>query len=156
MALAMETVDIKNTEGLTTPDQVNWIELVDRIQRDEPAALEDLYRIFSKGMRFYLCRQLGPQDLDDRVHDCFLIVVQAIRRGDLREPERLMGFARTVVRRQIAGHIDAAVQARKQQVDLDSSAPLTDSTRDPEEELAAREQQQLAVSVLKGISKRDR
>jgi DNA-directed RNA polymerase specialized sigma24 family protein len=42
---------------------------------------------------------LGPQDLDDRVHDTFLIVVQAISKGDLREPERLMGFVRTVVRR---------------------------------------------------------
>jgi hypothetical protein len=46
-----------------------------------------------------LCRQLGPQDLDDKVHDTFLIVVQAIRKGELREPERLMGFVHTVVRR---------------------------------------------------------
>ena len=156
MAVATESAETPKSEVNTITDPVNWMDLVDRIQRDEPAALEDLYRIFSKGMRFYLCRQLGPQDLDDRVHDCFLIVVQAIRRGDLREPERLMGFARTVVRRQIAGHIDSAVQTRRSQVDLDSSAPLTDSSRDPEEELAAREQHQLAVSVLKGISRRDR
>jgi RNA polymerase sigma-70 factor (ECF subfamily) len=137
-------------------DQPDWGELVDRIQRDEPSALEELYRIFSKGMRYYLCRQLGPQDLDDKVHDCFLIVIQAIRRGELRDPERLMGFARTIVRRQIAGHIDIAVQQRKQQVDLDVGAPLPDSHVSPEVAAMTKEEEQLAVSVLKGISRRDR
>jgi len=53
--------------------------------------MEELYRVFSRGIRFYLCRQLGPQELDDKVHDTFLIVVQAICRGELRDPDRLMG-----------------------------------------------------------------
>jgi RNA polymerase sigma-70 factor (ECF subfamily) len=142
------------TQGEQT--QPDWARLVLRIQQNEPAALEELYRIFSKGMRYYLCRQLGPQDLDDRVHDSFLIVVQAIRRGDLREPERLMGFARTIVRRQIAGHIDNAVQVRRQQVDLDTSAPLPDAGKSPEAAAMSNEEEALAVSVLKGISRRDR
>ena len=68
--------------------------------------MEELYRVFSRGIRFYLCRQLGAQDLDDRVHETFLIVTQAIRRGDVREPERLMGYVRTVVRRQVAAYIE--------------------------------------------------
>jgi RNA polymerase sigma factor (sigma-70 family) len=139
-----------------SPDQPNWLDLVERIQRDDSSALEELYRIFSKGMRYYLCRQLGPQDLDDKVHDCFLIVIQAIQRGELRDPERLMGFARTIVRRQIAGHIDVAVQQRKQQVDLDVGAPLPDSHVSPEIAAMTNEEEQLAVSVLKGISRRDR
>ena len=74
-----------------------------KIKLDDQSGMEELYRIFSRGVRFYLCRQLGPQDLEDKVHDTFLIVVQAVRRGELREPERLMGFVRTVVRRQVAG-----------------------------------------------------
>src|SRR5271154_5695630 len=86
-----------------TSSQPVWADLVDKIKLNDTAGLEDLYRVFSRGVRFYLCRQLGPQDLDDRVHDCFLVVIQAIRKGDLREPERLMGFVRTIVRRQIAG-----------------------------------------------------
>jgi RNA polymerase sigma factor (sigma-70 family) len=140
----------------SSPDQPNWADLVDRIQREDTSALEELYRIFSKGMRYYLCRQLGPQDLDDKVHDCFLIVILAIRRGELRDPERLMGFARTIVRRQIAGHIDVAVQQRKQQVDLDVGAPLPDSHLSPEAAAMTKEEEHLAVSVLKGISRRDR
>ena len=61
-----------------------WAELVEKIRRNESDGLEELYRVFSKGVRFYLCRQLGPQDLDDRVHDTFIIVAQAIQRGELR------------------------------------------------------------------------
>ncbi len=156
MSLLAEVLPGTISDNVGDPEQPNWEQLVERIRKDDPVALEDLYRIFSRGMRYYLCRQLGPQDLDDRVHDSFLIVVQAIRRGDLREPERLMGFARTIVRRQIAGHIDVAVQQRKQQVDLDTSAPLPDSGISPEAAAMTREEEALAVSVLKGISRRDR
>lgn len=118
--------------------------------------MEELYRVFSRGIRFYLCRQLGPQDLDDRVHDCFLIVVQAIRKGDLREPERLMGFVRTIVRRQIAGHIEVAVQVRKQQVDIETSGAIADRRLDPERFAIGQQEEELAASVMKGISVRDR
>ncbi len=155
MSLVAEVLQ-NSAPGNGEPHQPDWAILVARIQQDDKLALEELYRIFSKGMRYYLCRQLGPQDLDDRVHDSFLIVVQAIRRGDLREPERLMGFARTIVRRQIAGHIDTAVQQRRLQVDLDTSAPLPDSGLSPEAAAMTNEEEALAVSVLKGISRRDR
>lgn len=87
--------------GAPHPD-VDWLDLVERIRCGDPSGMTDLYALFSRGVRFYLCRQLGPQELDDKVHDTFLIVVQAIRRGELREPERLMGFVRTIVRRQVA------------------------------------------------------
>jgi len=153
------------TTGTTTdkePVQIagqpvyDWAKLVARIQANEEAAMEELYRIFSRGIRFYLCRQLGPQDLDDRMHDCFLAVIQAIRKGELREPERLMGFVRTIVRRQIAGQIDVAVHTRKSQIDLDSTGPLPDRGRTPETEAIGKQEEQIAVSVLKGIFRRDR
>src|SRR5665647_1390525 len=98
--------------GGGSPPQQNarWEQLVEQIRAGEAEGMESLYRVFARGVRFYLCRQLGPQELDDKVHDTFLIVVQAIRRGELREPERLMGFVRTVVKRQLAAYIDHAVQ----------------------------------------------
>ena len=61
-----------------------WVDLVERIKTEDQSGMEELYRVFSRGVRFYLCRQLGPQDLEDKVHDTFLIVVQAVRRGELR------------------------------------------------------------------------
>jgi RNA polymerase sigma factor (sigma-70 family) len=133
-----------------------WVELVEKIKAEDPAGMEELYRVFSRGVRFYLCRQLGPQDLEDKVHDTFLIVVQAVRRGELREPERLMGFVRTVVRRQVAAHIDQAVHTRRQQVGLDTGTTVVDLNRDPEETAIQQEHEQIAKRVLHSISKRDR
>ena len=134
----------------------NWALLVDRIRANEDAALEELYRIFSKGIRYYLCRQLGTQELDDKVHDTFLIVVQAIQRQELRDPERLMGFVRTVVRRQVAAYIGSAVQSRRDYVDLDAGAAVIDGQRNPEETAMARETVDIMKTVLSSISARDR
>ena len=109
-----------------------WVQLVNRIREGDNSAMEELYAVFSKGIRFYLCRQLGTQELDDKVHDTFLIVVQAIKRGDLREPERLMGFVRTIVRRQVAAYIGDAVQTRRDYVDLEAGSGIPDSGANPE------------------------
>jgi RNA polymerase sigma-70 factor (ECF subfamily) len=118
--------------------------------------LEELYRVFSRGVRFYLCRQLGPQDLDDRVHDTFIIVAQAIQRGELREPDRLMGYVRTIVRRQVAAQIEDNVLSRRQQFDLDWGLAVRDTGSNPEQAAIRQENQQIAVKVLKSIAPRDR
>lgn len=154
--MTQTSFDSQNSADLPAETAIEWLVLVERIKSNDAAGMEELYRLFSKGMRYYLCRQLGPQDLDDRVHDCFLVVVQAIRRGELREPDRLMGFVRTIVRRQIAGHIDNAIQTRRQMVDLDTTHGLADATENPERAVVSRQQEQLAFEVLKGISSRDR
>ena len=134
----------------------HWEQLVEQIRVGDPAGMEELYRVFARGVRFYLCRQLGPQELDDKVHDTFLIVVKAIRRGELREPERLMGFVRTVVRRQVAAHIDHAVQSRRDRVDVESGIHIVDSRSNPEEVLVVKQRAQAVALALRSISGRDR
>lgn len=135
---------------------VDWAALVAQIKAGEDAGLEFLYRQFSRGIRYYLCRHLGPEELDDRVHDTFLVVVQAIKKGDLREPERLMGFVRTIVRRQVAGYIDQAVQTRRDQADIECGVTVIDSKGDPEQQAIALQKKQLMKAVLDSLSKRDR
>src|SRR3981081_341396 len=76
----------------------DWKTVVEQIRAGEPPGEEDLYRNLATGARLFLQRRLGTQDVEDLVHDLFVIVVETIRRGDLREPERLMGFVRTVRR----------------------------------------------------------
>lgn len=133
-----------------------WSELVGKIMQDDGAAYEELYRVFSRGVRFQICRQLGPQDLDDRVHEVFLIVAQAIRRGDLRDPARLMGYVRTVVRRQVAAHIEEAGLKRRQYTDIELGLAVRDGGANPEQEAIARQQHEIAWAVLKAINRRDR
>jgi RNA polymerase sigma-70 factor, ECF subfamily len=133
-----------------------WITLVDRIQRGEIDGMAELYQLFSKGIRFYLCRQLGPQELDDKVHDTFLVVVQAIRRGELREPQRLMGFVRTVVRRQVAAHIDKVVHDRRDQAEIDQNLKVIDPRENPEESAIFEQRNKIIRRVLDELSPRDR
>jgi RNA polymerase sigma factor (sigma-70 family) len=145
-------------ERTENPHQItDWASLVQRVKAGEPVAMEELYGIFAKGIRYFLLRNLGPDDLDDKVHDCFVIVTQAIRNGDLREPERLMGYVRTVVKRQIAGSIDVAVQQRRNRVEFDDSLfSVTDWRDNPESAVMNRQRADIARRVLDGVSRRDR
>lgn len=127
-----------------------------RIRRGDNSGLEELYALFARGIRFYLCRQLGPQELDDKVHDAFLIVVQAIKRGDLREPERLMGFVRTVVRRQVAAYIDGVVHSRREELHLDVGVRVADGRNNPEQDAAFQQKVEFMSSILRNLSDRDR
>jgi RNA polymerase sigma factor (sigma-70 family) len=141
-------------EGLQIPD---WSNLVTGIREGNPGAMAELYGIFAKGIRYFLLRNLGPAELDDKVHDCFVIVTQAIQNGDLREPERLMGYVRTVVKRQIAASIDIAVQQRRSRVEFeDSMFGLSDWRDNPEHNVIALQRAEIARKVLNGISRRDR
>ena len=144
------------TEPVTKFAEPPWSELVEQIRNGDSAALEQMYRIFSTGVRFYLCRQLGPQDLDDRVHDAFLIIVQSIQKGELREPERLMGYVRTIVRRQVAAQIDDNIKARHNQADLDFGMTLSDHHPNPERSAIEHESEELAMRILNSLPRRDR
>jgi RNA polymerase sigma-70 factor (ECF subfamily) len=131
---------------------VDWPGLVMRIQNEDETGMEDLYRLFARGVGFYLRRQLGVQDLDDKVHDVFLIVVQAIRRGELREPDRLMGFVRTVVRRQVAAHIDQVVHSRR---NVDVGVLLADGGLNPEQRVVLQQKVDLMREILGRLSETD-
>jgi RNA polymerase sigma-70 factor (ECF subfamily) len=136
--------------------QINWTELVTKIQANDQPALEQLYSLFSRGIKFLIVRQLGRQDIDDRVHDTFVIVVNAIQRGDLREPERLMGFVRTIVRRQIASFIEKNYTRRRDELDIDGTVKIADSHNNPEQEAIKTQNSQLMEEILSDCSRRDR
>jgi RNA polymerase sigma factor (sigma-70 family) len=139
------------------PPASDWAQLVSRIRDGESEAMAELYAVFGRGIRYFLLRNLGPVDLDDKVHDCFVIVTQAIQNGDLREPERLMGYVRTVVKRQIAASIDVAVHQRHSRVDFeDALLSISDWRENPERKVIAKERAELARKVLNSVSRRDR
>ena len=145
----------QTSDTYTTP-AVDWTMLVSRVQAGEAEGLDQLYRLFARGIRFHLCRQLGSQELDDKVHDTFLVVVQAIQKGDLREPDRLMGFVRTIVRRQVATYIAERIATRREQMDLNFGSRLKDVKTDLERTAISSESRVLIRAVLERMSARDR
>lgn len=162
----VEETESSNSEGAKpgavdaaaagSPPARSWTPLVEQIRAGNSEAMTELYRTFSRGIRYYLCRQLGSQDLEDKLHDTFLIVVQAIQRDELRDPEKLMGFVRTVVRRQVAAYIDDAVHTRRDFTDLEMGGRVPDFRGNPEQRAMVDEKAEIMTKVLGGISRRDR
>ncbi len=155
--LATSRAPIPEAAPPVAPPASDWVQLVSRIRNGESAAMAELYAIFGRGIRYFLLRNLGPVDLDDKVHDCFVIVTQAIQNGDLREPERLMGYVRTVVKRQIAASIDVAVHQRHSRVDFEEALlSISDWRENPERKVIAKQRAEIARKVLNSVSRRDR
>lgn len=134
----------------------DWKAVVQQIRAGEPRGAEDLYRNLATGARLFLQRRLGTSDVEDLVHDLFVIVVETIRRGDLREPERLMGFVRTVLHRQMSIGISRLIHAREASINLQSAPHLIATEPTPEQRATAHQNAIIMKQVLKKMSTRNR
>jgi RNA polymerase sigma factor (sigma-70 family) len=135
--------------------EVDWAAVVSLVEQGDPAGEEILYRNLATGARYFLQRRLGVQDVEDRVHDLFLTIVETIRRGDIREPERLMGFVRTVLNRQLSAEIGRNVKRRATDADLDTVAEAVSTASTPEERAIASQKVEIMKRVLRELSDRD-
>jgi len=118
--------------------------------------MEELYCLLAQSTRHYILRQLGAQELDDKVHDVFLIVVQAIRRGRLRESEHLMGFVRTVAHRRVNAHFGDIASRRREMLNDGEDSRIADRARNPEQTLGHGQDMDFVLAVLGSLSARDR
>ena len=141
--------------GNPTQNLAQNVDLVRRVQRADADGMAELYEFISTGLRPYLARQLRSQDFHDKVHSIFVDVVIAIQRGQLREPHRLMGFARTIARRKVSGYIDDAASSRRNQVEIGSAFWLASPRATPETEMISRQQQDLVRWTLAHLSERE-
>jgi RNA polymerase sigma factor (sigma-70 family) len=144
------------TSEVESPAEPAWRDLVRRLRDDDPSAMEDLYQVFSRRIRYLLWRHVGAQEMHDRLHDIFLIVTEAIRSGELREPERLMGYVRTVVRRQIAGHLHMRREQRMKWCSLELGPVMADRRPGPELGIIHRQHRELAGRIMLGMRERER
>jgi RNA polymerase sigma-70 factor (ECF subfamily) len=150
----LDTTDTPTAQPFDIPD---WAGTVERIRDGDPLAMTELYSVFTRGIRYLLLRSLGVEELDDRVHDCFVVVTEAIRSGELRDPARLMGYIRTVVRRHIAASIEVAITRRRTTVEFEDAAfSVSDWRNNPEQNLQAQQRAEIARRVFHGVSRRDR
>jgi DNA-directed RNA polymerase specialized sigma24 family protein len=139
--------------GEATPEP-NWAELVNKIIQNDPSGPKEVRRVFCGGVRYYFCRYLGPDDLENRVRNTLLIVAQGIRRGELGEPAHLSGYVLTIARGQVNAQI--ADHSRNRQPGPDRGHSAHDPARDREQDEVRRVNGEAARKVLKGMSSRDR
>ena len=157
LAIGLHTCVWNATNRQQSPAQskVDWKTVVEKIRAGDPAGEETLYRNLTSGARLFLQRRLGTQSVDDLVHDLFVLIIQAIRRGDLREPERLMGFVRTVLNRQFSLAVSQIIRKRQTSVALESAGDLTAADPTPEQQAAMRQKVALMKQTLKQLNDRE-
>jgi len=132
-----------------------WPDLVQRVRNGEPSAMEALYDVFTTGVRLHLWRQLGSQDLNDAVHDLFIVVTESIQNGEVRDPARLMGYVRTIVRRHVAGQIERRVTERRRRWPREFTPPLSDFRATPERRTIDQQIFDLTLTIVRALSKRE-
>jgi len=67
-----------------------------------------------------------------------------------------MGFVRTIVRRQVAAHIDQVVHSRREELNIDVGVRVADRRRNPEQAAAFHQKIKFMLEVLSNLSERDR
>ena len=135
--------------------QVDWRVVVDQIRRGDPAGEETLYQNLRTGARLFLQRRLGTPDVDDKVHDLFLNIVKSIRADELREPERLMGFVRTLLFRQLSLEVSRLAKTRDTTSGIDAVKDVSHSLPTPEQQTLEKEKVELMKEMLRELSDRD-
>ena len=116
--------------------------------------MEELYGAVRESAYSYLCWRVGPECAPDRLHDTFVAVVEAIQAGAIREPERIMGFVRTVLRYQARAEIRVRRRLRREQ--SEEKDELLDRRPTPEHAHLEMERRELMRSNLRSLGERDR
>ncbi len=133
----------------------SFAEVVENVRNGHPAGLDQLYSVF-RILSASLRRQIGYQDFDDRVHDMFIVVVEAIREGKLREPGALPSYIHGVARLSLFSKIGVKIRHERLSGTLRHWVTSRHRTATPEDALAERERTDIMRDLLSTLSTRER
>lgn len=139
-------------DGAVTPS--NWVVWTQQIRNGDEAGIADLYAALVPPLRARLSRVVSPEEIEDRLQEVLVIVLEAIRSEELRDPGRLPGFVSTVTRRQMAAHIRGQIIRRQRFVEQVDRVQSLDQS--PEERAARRERVEQLARFLRRLNARDR
>lgn len=132
----------------------NWVELARQIRNGDDQGTTDLYAALAAPLRARLSRVVSPEEVEDSLHEVVVIVLGAIRRGEVRDPARLPGFVHTITRRRMVAHIRRRIFQRS--VHVDGVEMVASHDHSPEEHLARHERIEQMTRVLRRLNARDR
>ena len=127
--------------------------IVQRIVDGDRTAEAELVARYARGIRLIISRASSDRSaIDDLCQDTFRITLEKVRRGEVRDPDRLSGFICSVARNLVVDHFRRAART------ADAAIPDTpDPAPDPLDRLLARERAKSARAVLDELgSERDR
>ncbi len=135
-------------------DHARWVELVRTITSGDDRGVEELYAILQSTVRANLSRYVSPQATEDGIHEVLIVVLEAIRRGALRDPARLMGFVKRVSQRHAVAQIRHAMFRRRRFAASITDAPAPDDS--PDSRLDRDQQLARVRKIMRVLNGRDR
>jgi RNA polymerase sigma-70 factor, ECF subfamily len=139
---------------LSEPDPI--VELVHRIVSGDPAAEAELVRRFSRALSFLLQRLTRDDTAaEDLYQETFRLVIEKVRRGELREPEKLPGFVSSMARNLFLGSARRGGRRQKWYGDAEATETAPDPAPGQLARLLAQERAATVRRVLEEL-KNDR
>jgi RNA polymerase sigma-70 factor, ECF subfamily len=124
-------------------------DLVSRIMAGDRQAEVELVERYNRGVRVIIRREVGDAAIaDDLYQETFCLVLEKIRRGDVREPEKLSGFICSVARNLVIGHFRRAAR-REVLTSTEETTSLPHPAPNQLEGLLRKEKVELVRQVLK-------
>jgi len=137
-------------------DYYSLSHIVRQVAEGKKEGFEQLYHLF-RMLSVSLRRQFGFQDFEDRMHDVYLIVVEAIRTGKLREPAALPSYIHGVSRFVVCSQVN--IRSRRARIGHSfrywemSNRP---GAQTPEESLWVKQRVELMRQLLQTLSGKER
>jgi RNA polymerase sigma-70 factor (ECF subfamily) len=131
-------------------------ELVSRIRAGDHQAEVELIECYNLMVTSIIRRDVGDTALaDDLYQESFCIILEKVRRGDVREAEKLPGFVCGVARNQVIRHFQRAAR-RRNLTETEDVVSISDLAPNQLEQLLQREKADIVRQILKEMtSERD-
>jgi RNA polymerase sigma-70 factor (ECF subfamily) len=134
---------------------IRFADVVRQVANSEPEGFEKLYRVFST-QSVSLRRQFGFQDFEDRMHDVFLMVVESIQSGKVREPNALLSYIQGTARYVLCAHANTKSRRHRLTGTLQHWETNRNGRHTPEETLWHKERSAIMQDLLQNLNFRER
>jgi RNA polymerase sigma-70 factor (ECF subfamily) len=136
-------------ETIAISDTCSRVDLVSRIRAGDRQAEAELVERYSRGVMIIIRREVRDTAVaEDLYQETFRIILEKIRQGDVREPERLSGFICGVARNLVIDYFRRAAR-QKGMTEIEEAAPLPHFAPDQLQELLRKEKADLVRQVFK-------
>ena len=142
---------------VSTNSGTELIEIVKRIVAGDSAAEDEVVRRYKRGITVIIDQIVRSHSAtDDVFQETFKIVLEKLRRGDLRQPERLSGFVCSVARNAAIDYIRRARQLQNREENCDAEH-IPDPAPSQLEEILKQEKAAVVRQIINELKiERDR